>query len=70
MTEKPTPEQKAAVLRFAERNGGRWKAELHCCWMNAAYPFTPEADRPLLQQVRNQFGPQWLELITLKDLED
>jgi hypothetical protein len=37
--------------------------------MNAAYPDAPEADRPLLQQVRNEFGPLWLEKVSLKDLE-
>lgn len=70
VADKPTPEQAAAVRRFAELYGGRWKAELHICWRNSSYPRSPEADRPLLQQVRNQFGPQWLETVTLKDLED
>lgn len=65
----PDREQAAALVRFAERQGGRWKAELHICWMNAAYPDAPEADRPLLQQVRNEFGPLWLEKVSLKDLE-
>jgi len=65
----PDMEQRAAVRRFARKQGGRWKAELHICWMNAAYPDAPEADKPLLQQVRNQFGPLWLEKVTLKDLE-
>jgi len=67
---QPDMEQRAAVRRFAEQYGGGWKAGLHRCWMLATYPHSSEADRTLLQQVRNQFGPLWLENITLKDLED
>lgn len=66
---QPDREQAAAVVRFAERHGGRWKADLHVCWMRAAYPDTLEGDKALLQQVRNECGPLWLEKVTLKDLE-
>lgn len=57
----PTPEQAAAIQRFAELHGRNWKEELRECWMHASYPRSPLADRPLLQQVRNQLGPKWLE---------
>ena len=35
---QPTKEQAAAVLVFANREGGKWKAELHRCWYRASYP--------------------------------
>lgn len=47
------PDQREALLQFKERHGRYWKQELNNQWMRAAAG-------PLLQQVRNNFGPSWL----------
>jgi hypothetical protein len=64
---QPTPEQARAVVAFAEREGPQWKAKLHMNWTMASYPDDRETSH-LLQQVRNQLGPQWLEMVTLPQL--
>jgi hypothetical protein len=65
---RPTKEQAAALLVFATREGGKWKAELHRCWYKASYP-KDGADGGHLQYLRNHFGPEWLEQVTLDDLK-
>ena len=69
-TEKSTPnqEQLAAVFAFAQKEGRTWKSALTTCWMKASYP-RHQSISHLLQQVRNQFGPAWLESITYAELE-
>ena len=52
----PTPEQLAAVQRFATQHGHGWKQRLVQVWAQDA--ICPDA--ALLRQVRNQFGPAWL----------
>lgn len=64
---QPNIEQVLALVKFAEREGPRWKAILHQCWMRASYPADPGTSH-LLQQIRNDFGPVWLERATLKQL--
>lgn len=64
---QPNPEQTAALVKFAEREGRQWKHKLRECWMLARYPADPETCH-LLQQTRNDCGPYWLEKITLKQL--
>lgn len=49
----PTPDQLDALRDFAKKNGKNWKIALHAAWLKASAP-------PLLQQLRNQFGPAWL----------
>lgn len=51
-------EQHAALQRFADRHGARWKYQLKLAW--AAGRDDREEDGALLRQVRNQFGPTWL----------
>ena len=64
----PNPEQVAALVKFAEREGRSWQSKLRDCWMLASYPADRETSH-LLQQVRNQFGPVWLEKINLAALK-
>ncbi len=53
----PTPDQLAAVERWHRRHGRSWKAELRAAWESGAYHTN---DDSLLQQLRNEFGPRWL----------
>jgi len=66
----PSPEQLAAIRRFAKRHGRTWKAALNAAWMRAAYDFAAREndDAALLQQVRNSFGPSWLVNFQLKEI--
>ena len=57
---QPSPEQMAAIQRFKDMHGATWKEDLMDCWLKAAYPRN-YSDTHWLQQVRNQFGPEWLE---------
>lgn len=61
---EPTPEQLHAIVAYAKENGRNWKANLRADWMRAAARID---GRPsgLLQQVRNQFGPSWLNTFQL-----
>ena len=54
----PTLEQLAAVEAFRKRHGRRWKATLRFAWDTGMYASSDSA--PLLQQLRNEFGPLWL----------
>ncbi len=69
-TKKPQPnkEQLAAVLKFAQKEGQKWKDKLTDCWLKADYPGHAEYSH-FLQQVRNQAGPRWLESVTYAELE-
>jgi hypothetical protein len=58
----PSEEQLAAVQAFAAKYAnlrGGWKEHLITCWMSGADAREPSGH--LLRQVRNQFGPSWLE---------
>jgi len=48
-----TPEQREALITFARKHGRGWKAALVAGWLRAAFP-------GYLQQIRNDFGPEWL----------
>jgi hypothetical protein len=65
---EPTPEQWEALKAFAAEHGRTWKAQLRDAWMTGQYPcVTRQADQDgLLQQVRNTFGPRWLNLIDIE----
>lgn len=67
MKQTPTKEQMAAIERFAKLNGRNWKTALWNAWMNGAYRhvIAQDGDDALLQQVRNQFGPTWLDRFRL-----
>ncbi len=56
-----TPEQCERLIGFRiyhSQRGRPWKEELLCLW--AAGHDTAERDGHLLRQIRNQFGPTWL----------
>lgn len=61
-------EQKDALMAFREAHGAEWKDKLGVMWMKASYPGVPKANAPLLQQVRNEQGPEWLHNLKDKDL--
>ena len=58
MKPKLTEEQAAAIQAYAEVHGKNWKKQLLDDWLTGK-----DASRPNghLRQVRNQFGPKWLE---------
>lgn len=60
---EPTDEQRAALASFAARHGRTWKAKLLAMWANGRDANEPEGG--LLRQVRNAFGPSWLESFQL-----
>ena len=51
-----------AVLEFARAHGRCWKRELSDGWVRARYP-------GLLQCARNSYGPEWLQKVTIAQLE-
>ena len=54
-----TIEQAAALTEFRLKNGPDWKEKLAAGWMKAAYPGP-------LQQIRNNFGPEWLDRLEVQ----
>lgn len=70
----PTEPQLAALDRFAARHRNHphgWKEKLWNVWMSGAYGNTPDHpdDSGYLQQIRNNFGPKWLETYEPKEIE-
>ena len=63
-----TREQKEALMAYRESKGAEWKEKLSADWAKASYPGVSKAHAPLLQQVRNQQGPEWLSNLKDKDL--
>lgn len=55
---KPTKPQLLAIQAFKARHGRYWKAALSHCWLSGTDAHQP--DGPLLRQVRNAHGPEWL----------
>jgi hypothetical protein len=62
-SEGPSPGQYAALLEFSERHGRNWKSKLGDAWMSGNYrKYGVTMDQAaLLQQVRNELGPEWLK---------
>lgn len=54
----PNPAQLQAIREYAARKGVIWKEHLLQAWMNGSDANEP--DGHLLRQVRNEFGPVWL----------
>ncbi len=53
-----TKEQAGALVRFIERNGFQWKAQLYKLWQGVKTKHkVPPADTSLLRQLRNFYGP-------------
>lgn len=55
----PTPEQLEALRAYALEKGRNWKRKLRADWLHAAAQIGG-VHSPLLQQIRNDFGPEWL----------
>ena len=69
--QQPSREQARALVHFANTEGREWKRKLGDCWVLADYTGTPQDIAALLQQVRNHFGPSWLDkasLLTLRKI--
>jgi hypothetical protein len=58
-----TEDQYRALQDYAAKHGSRWKAMLMDSWM------TGGGHGPVLQQVRNTFGPSWLGGFRFKQVE-
>ena len=54
MKKELTAEQVQALQDYAAEHGSQWKGRLLDSWQRGG------AHGPLLQQVRNTFGPSWL----------
>jgi hypothetical protein len=54
-----TPEQTAALIWFAEKNGRTWKEALRNMWMHGAHITGSDSD-VILYALRNTHGPRWL----------
>jgi len=54
----PTPEQLRAIQAFANKHGAHWKSALLTAWLTGRDEREPHSH--LLRQVRNRFGPVWL----------
>jgi hypothetical protein len=69
---KLTDKQRAALLAYASENGRRWKQNLSIDWSFARARIS--ADRgdvsAELQQVRNIFGPTWLNRTSLRKIRE
>jgi hypothetical protein len=59
----PSTEQLDAVQQWAALHGRKWKAALREAWMCGDYQGFENSH--LLQQVRNTFGPSWLNKFVL-----
>ena len=53
------PEQDARLRAYAAENGKGWKQKLLDQWLNGSDASLP--DGHLLRQIRNHFGPSWLD---------
>ena len=62
----PRPDQVAAVAAFARLHGPDWKDALSQAWWDGSD--CREPDGHLLRQVRNQYGPAWLESVEVGSL--
>jgi hypothetical protein len=65
---KLTGEQRTALKLFSEKNGNGWKEKLNIAWTSGSYKGIDRSQSALLQQVRNQFGPEWLISLDAGDL--
>jgi hypothetical protein len=58
MTPQLTQVQLEALIRFAHRNGRRWKSALVHAWITGDYDNWDDVG--YLQQIKNQLGRSWL----------
>lgn len=62
--------QAKAVLRFATEQGRYWKNELRRYWARECLVYVPPEDAPYLRQVRNHFGPSWLNKVKIQQITE
>lgn len=62
-------EQREALRAFRTANGRSWKSKLMNCWMSGNYRGLSFDQSGPLQSVRNQFGPEWLQKLTGRELD-
>ena len=67
-TQTLTEDQRAALRAYSEKNGQAWKERLNVAWTSGSYKGLDTKQSALLQQVRNQFGPEWLTHLKTDDL--
>ena len=64
MEQQPTREQLQALEGYAARHGRQWKRQLLDDWLSGRDEREPQG--PLLRQLRNRFGPRWLQAYARK----
>lgn len=57
------PEWRDALIRFKERHGRNWKADLKTLWWTGRD--ATQEDGHLLRQIRNHIGPSKLDKLKL-----
>lgn len=65
-----TPSQLGAVARLIARRGRNWKQRIRAFWFDGnwrKHGIETADDASLLQQVRNQLGPAWLNRARCSD---
>ena len=63
-----TRPQLEAVMAFRESHLKDWKRSLSTAWSTGNYKGTDSNQAALLQQVRNEQGPEWLSKVTSREL--
>jgi hypothetical protein len=63
-------DQLAALRTFADANGRYWKMKLNHAWMTGRYrDYSGTEQDGCLQQVRNTFGPSWLDAFAFANVK-
>jgi len=62
--------QLEAIRVFRTLKGRSWKAELNNCWSRSSYPGLGTQHAAVLQQLRNEFGPEWLQKFSVSQQQD
>lgn len=62
--------QLEALRVFRTLKGRSWKAELNSCWSRSSYPGLGAQHAAVLQQIRNEFGPEWLQKFSVSQQQD
>ena len=58
-----TIEQLETIKKYAKDHGSNWKKSLHNDWLKSGSRW--QGKYYLLQQLRNNFGPKWLNNLVL-----
>jgi hypothetical protein len=66
-TAQPSAEQLRSLRQFVADQGENWKQAIFDCWNRGVYPmygYDYGTITAHIQQIRNQFGPAWLQTWT------